>query len=590
MSRSPTNLLRQPWPVFWLVTAVAMLAIFWPNAAGLIFRDPDDALRLVEVRNWLGGQGWFDVSQPRIAPPGGGDMHWSRFVDLPIAALTLILGERMAAVLTPLLLLGGYFALIQSILSALRPGDRVFAWVGLAVAATSLFAVQQFAPLRLDHHNWQLLLSLALFRVALAPPTLRWGMVAGALLSLHLAISLEGLPYLALFGVMAGIAYWRHAEGWPRLEGLAWSLAAGSFLLSLAGRGWDSLSARHCDAVSQPHLLAFAATAAVLITLGRALGHGSFARRIAISALAGATGLAVLAILAADCLIDPFGALDPVAYELWYRQISEGRPIWEQSPDIIAAILVQSLLGFAGTAYSLRKALATPTSSEARRWAIVLLLSGGAFLLSLWVARGMYAAHALAVPGVAALLLLAWGKARSLSGAMPRIVASVGVGLLLPVIATAALGAIWNSARKDETALETTATDSSAALASCRAPASLEPLNRLPTATIFAPLDLGPAILVATPHSVVATSHHRNDVAIRTVISGFVEGGEIAANIVRASGAKYLLTCPGIGELALYAGRHKDGLAGQLAGEETLDWLEPVALPETSPLRLYRVK
>src|ERR1700733_1318490 len=48
--------------------------------------DTDDATRLVQVHDFLAGQGWFDLTQYRIDPPDGLLMHWSRLVDVPIAA------------------------------------------------------------------------------------------------------------------------------------------------------------------------------------------------------------------------------------------------------------------------------------------------------------------------------------------------------------------------------------------------------------------------------------------------------------------------------------------------------------------------
>jgi hypothetical protein len=47
----------------------------------------DDAMRLVQIRDLLAGQGWFDLTQHRLDPPAGVAMHWSRLIDLPIAAL-----------------------------------------------------------------------------------------------------------------------------------------------------------------------------------------------------------------------------------------------------------------------------------------------------------------------------------------------------------------------------------------------------------------------------------------------------------------------------------------------------------------------
>jgi len=49
--------------------------------------DPDDYMRLDEVMNWLQGQGWFDLSQPRVSPGTGTIIHWARLLDIPIAIL-----------------------------------------------------------------------------------------------------------------------------------------------------------------------------------------------------------------------------------------------------------------------------------------------------------------------------------------------------------------------------------------------------------------------------------------------------------------------------------------------------------------------
>ena len=59
--------------------------------------DNDSLLRLVEVRDLIGGQGWFDLHQYRMGPEGGFVMHWSRLVDAPIAAIMLALPRSPAA-------------------------------------------------------------------------------------------------------------------------------------------------------------------------------------------------------------------------------------------------------------------------------------------------------------------------------------------------------------------------------------------------------------------------------------------------------------------------------------------------------------
>ena len=80
-------------------------------------------MRLLEVRDWLAGQSWFDVSQHRLNSPDGVPMHWSRLVDLPIAGTILLLAtvlgtaaaEHAALVIVPLLTLGVVMVLLGTI-------------------------------------------------------------------------------------------------------------------------------------------------------------------------------------------------------------------------------------------------------------------------------------------------------------------------------------------------------------------------------------------------------------------------------------------------------------------------------------------
>ncbi|HKC33385.1 MAG TPA: GtrA family protein, partial [Xanthobacteraceae bacterium] len=64
----------------WLVIATDLIVRYWAGT-GLTLGDTDDAMRLVQLRDFLGGQGWFDLHQPRLGPPVGYDSHWSRLID-----------------------------------------------------------------------------------------------------------------------------------------------------------------------------------------------------------------------------------------------------------------------------------------------------------------------------------------------------------------------------------------------------------------------------------------------------------------------------------------------------------------------------
>ncbi|MEO8724436.1 MAG: hypothetical protein ABI395_13145, partial [Sphingobium sp.] len=55
--------------LLWLECVLVWMVLNWHSFAVLGFHDPDDAMRLVQVRDFLAGQSWFDVSQHRVNPP-----------------------------------------------------------------------------------------------------------------------------------------------------------------------------------------------------------------------------------------------------------------------------------------------------------------------------------------------------------------------------------------------------------------------------------------------------------------------------------------------------------------------------------------
>ncbi len=97
--------------LIWIAIVAGFLVNRWAAIHWLTLGDTDDNIRYVQVKDWLAGQGWFDLRQYRLDPPGGANIHWSRLVDLPIAALMLFfrafvdqgLADRLACGIAPLL-------------------------------------------------------------------------------------------------------------------------------------------------------------------------------------------------------------------------------------------------------------------------------------------------------------------------------------------------------------------------------------------------------------------------------------------------------------------------------------------------------
>src|SRR5437868_12898428 len=75
--------------LFWLLFVVILIVSLWPSILLFNLPDADDNMRLMQVRDLLHGQPWYDLRQHRMNSPAGANIHWSRLVDLPIAALLL---------------------------------------------------------------------------------------------------------------------------------------------------------------------------------------------------------------------------------------------------------------------------------------------------------------------------------------------------------------------------------------------------------------------------------------------------------------------------------------------------------------------
>lgn len=573
----------------WLLLSAAMLFAYAPAIATLTTGDPDDALRLVQVRDLIGGQAWWDVSQHRINPAGGGGlMHWSRIVDAPLAlgvsGLTPIVGSAMAEqvvmALWPLLLLGVAFVVMARMASDL--GDRRVAFVAPLLLATDFMILYQFAPLRIDHHGWQILLTLAALATLLREADGRSGIFAGLLSATLLAISLEGLPAVALLAAMVGLEWvWSgSAATRKRLTAYLVALASAAAILQFVTRGPDALAQRWCDALSLPYLGALMA-AAILVAAGALvvarLGSGRVVR-LAILGFAGVASGATLLAIEPLCIKGPFAALDPLVVHYWYANVREGLPLWQPLDGLAGYSLAPTLVGLAGCWLGW---CSTSDAAVARRWLMIGGALAGLALLSLLVLRTGATAHVVALPGCALVAVQVWTWARGIAASLPRILASLLTLIALPPVAGAlaavAIAAIAGGKPSPDIG------------APCIEAGKLGALTTMPPSVLLAPLDIGPGLLQHTRHSVVATGHHRNNVVMAETIRVFVGDPARAERRARALGAEMILVCPSAPEWRNFRAAPGDGLAADLSTGRVPAWLEPVPLGDDVPLRAWQV-
>jgi hypothetical protein len=597
--------------LLWLVLSLGLLVYAFPAIIAFKATDPDDYMRLVEVRDWLAGQSWFDVRQHRMGPPPGADMHWSRLVDCPIAALLWLVrllapepvAIAIAMALVPLLELLAAMLLLHRLLRAL---DQPPATALTATALPLLFPVltSNFMPMRIDHHAWQAICALAC-ALALQQHGRRGFVLAGAFAAIWLTISLEGL---VLVFALAGLLAWRTLRtGQPALSDFCAAIATVGLLLGTLTETPAALIAPHADQLSWPHLAAFAATAALVAAGARLPAFDQPRVRFAVLALAALGAASILLCGLGPAALDPFHGLDPVVRQLWLDNIPEGLPITRQDWQTRATLAWTPLLVLVGWRlkkwepdFCLKRGdnkqleradvsdLAQPApirqqASSSRAWDELALFSLAACALSFLLMRGAVAAQLLTVPFSAILLARLFPRAAALPHALLRVPAMLACVLLLTPSLASAVGRL-----ADRHAIAPASGALRPAMATPVATCDLAELARLPNALVLAPLDLGPEILARTGHRVVAGSYHRNSGPMRRVIDAF--GGEPAQAraIVRATGAELLAFCPGSAELAIYAARRPDSLARSLAENRPIDWL--VRLPGfRRGLEVYRI-
>jgi hypothetical protein len=566
------------------------LALSWPSVMNVwrsgAFANTDDAMRLVEVRDWLAGQAWFDLNQYRLDPPDGVPMHWTRVLDLPLGLLIRLFSvflpvesaERLTRIIFPLALHGALFAAVAGLARKLAGPAAMLPAV--AILALTGGVLVQFQPGRIHHHSAQILLVvLILWATIGAIEARRFWPAAGAaaLAALSLSINIENLTYImvevAAFAILF-VAQGARFRG--ALFGFGLSLAASCLIVFLATIGPSRYFVGACDAFSTAHLYAIFFGAAVFCALAALSGRLTSAPlRLAACVLGGASVLAAIALAYPACLHDPLAGVDPVLRKLWLDHVKEAQPllgIAAANPAKAAALALAAALGFAGAL-----AAAWREKGAARvNWLVVCGFVAIGLVTSLWQVRALSSASAVAIFGGA------WIVSRAIDWAARR----PGV---LAMLAPFALGLPFCSIFWAVVAPAEAQPDAVAGSISCRAPAAVGALAALPTSLLMAPIDMGADILADSRHSVLAAPYHRNNHGNRELTDAMMAAPDAARQLVRDSGAAYVVFCPAMTELEIYAAASADSLAAALLSGQPPAWLTPEPIAG-SPFRIYKVR
>lgn len=496
-----------------LLIAIGLLAGDAVN--GSTVQDIDDIARWLQIADLLRDGEWHDLTWPFLAMPEPYVSPWSRLVDLPYVLVTWLfkpaLGQdaafEIARFVVPLLWLIAYAWLAVRLIREILGEQPSLPQIG-AAAVASLFAVIEFMPNRVDHHNVQIVLLLALCLGIVSKHRFA-GILVGVASVLSIAVGLECAPYIAL--ALAGVAI--HAALAPnstmvaRLSLTGWSLLAFTLPAGLLLTG-GALFQTQCDALSAPWasaLIAAGVVAAGAPIIWKRLGLHSPTARLGVLVAGALVVLGVLWTAFPECHAGPYTMINETAHTYWISNV-----IQEKGPagafargENLLVLIFMVLLALTLGAWMNPKTYRSPVL-------ILLLIATLGTLLTAWQMRNFKFPAAL----LPLFLPLFIERVREDGGARRAIAV-----LLPPALLLASFALLVKPTGRALTLIDYMEGDA------CR-DADLSSLETLPASRIMAPLGLSLTLAeyisdTGSPHKIAAMPFHRASPGIERVFQTF---------------------------------------------------------------------
>lgn len=596
---------------------------------GDIGPDSDDAMRLVQIRDYLNGQSWFDTDQYRLGLAGGTDMHWSRLVDVPIIMLThifdLVLPRDTAlqiaySVWPPFSALLLIFAMVKgarywdahrSLDSAQRDavtsGPQLTWAFTLILLAFFCFGFYRFQPGAIDHHNVQMGLVALGVAFALDPKSrFKTGLLSGLFTALSVAVGVEVYVFIAVIcGYVAvnwlikGRAVRASTQGF----GLGLTLGLGAaFFGTLPASDYGRVL---CDSLSLITVSAGGVGGLGLTAIATWVPGESFKSRILATVGLGAVCLAVLSQQAPQCLANPLSAIPEEVDRLWLSNIGEARSMPIKGWDALASIpmlLFPPLIALCLIARNLWSA-----RSQARPlWSGQMLIGA---LLIVSIALMIYQLRFFPFAYVFAILpLAAWvgdyyrkGRARvaafkdaaavSANDDDPRPSEPINVAYIFALAASIPI--VWmvpSLLFTNPDMANTTDNEAPRGDTVCYSDDVLAALGALPKGLVSATSNGGAPILMDTHHRALSGNYHRNIAGISQQIKISISDPSVSKALLREAGVDYLHFCRVTKEADILVEENEDGLFSALMNDSVPDYLVPATdALEDGAVSIYRV-
>lgn len=575
------------------IAIALLLAISLPFATDYVGADNDDTMRLVMVRDLMAGQGWFDMTQYRLGLDGGTFMHWSRFIDLPIANLIGFFSlfveqpraEALALAVWPLMLVVPVLFFMG--LAGHRLGGAAAMHATLILTTIFVVALNRFQPGSIDHHNVQLAIIAGIAAMLLdLGLRARDHAAAGALAGFAIAIGAETTPLIGAVCLVVALRWlWLGPAFRAAAAAFGLALAATVTLAFFATVAPSRYTQVTCDSLSYGFYALATFGGAMLFLVASLTSNRAFGGRLAALAVGGAVIAVAVLVIAPGCLANPLDTLDPLLKTFWLSGVIEAQSAVAQfrlEPASIGTYYAPALLALVVCLWRIRRGEAVGGHLT------MLALIGVAFAVSLIQIRGAIFSNLLsALP-----LGLAIADLRRASNAHPK---NLGLGLAFAGLTLAAVPATWALAGallpgRSQEQLQAGLAGTAKVRAACTAQSSIAPLAGEPAGVVSGPSNLGVQILRYTPHRVLSAPYHRNQGGMLTELHIGLSNPHQAEAFLRGAHVTLVAFCADDTQTRDLAKAEPEGLYADLLKGRVPDYLEPIAGTENAALQLFRVR
>lgn len=601
-------------PVLFACLGICLLTFIngvWRGDWGAVGGDNDDHMRLIQIENFLAGQSWFDVSQPRMGLDGGTVMHWSRLPDIPIIILTKIFGlgvPEATALIWAIMVWPAMSAAI--VIAGLAYGVRRLSEAGVAgpkarlflfiILTTFLFAHFRFMTGAIDHHNVQLGF-MALCVGGLVDPkfSVRSFALAGFAVTVSVGIGVEVYAFAAVMCAYVALVWLLKGDiARDGVQAFGISLAVTGSVIFFGTIAPENYSQIYCEAYSLITYSAVMVGGFGLVGLTVICASRPPLWRWVGSIILGLVCAGLVLSVAPQCLANPLDDLPETTREFWLGTVSEAQPMFEDDvPTALIYFLGVPAIALIVSGWVWTRSAQSKVSARLPYGLIIALLIVS-IIMSVYQVRFYVFIHIFAV-----LPLAVWvgdvfvnGKAKT----------EDSVAYLFALVASCPIFFLFAAAllapkETDAVALNAVDTNNVAAIQNadlaqepdphaCYSDTVLKAYAPYAGVRILAPANATPQILQKTDDNPINGNYHRNLAGIAASLEIYLADVQTAGNTLRKHGVRFFHYCPNV-DSSVFTTEQPDGILAALEKGRVPDYFEEILLnPVNSEARIFKIR